>query len=706
VAAFSVQNTSSKKESLTFLVRPHQVESDEDVLSRLQRFIIEGTTSPIRLQYESEASKNYSYIENDFYTDDELAEFAQRGQPPTKRNEIAPILENIAGQFIQTRQVATFLGRNTPADDPVGAMAQDYQRWNDQQNQFKYQEQDIAWDGLVGGVGWLKSSIKTNELGQKYECLRSVNPFHVYKDPRSVKYDPNEDAKYILEGSWMDIEDAISLFPGKEDAILAHAMSGPSLPTVGSSNVAASLQNEQHILSNMYALSFDGKGARCRVRPFEVWYKRKVKVYYVFRDDGVVALPIPLDSKQAKEVVKQLGEELTVEGIYQDRMYTGVVLGSLLLHHDVSEHQTNLFPYIPFYSGLKKNGAPLALTTRLVPINELVNKLESKATTLVTNRQTIAEKSAVEDIEKFQEEKARPDGYMEVRDGALSGGKVINTSNLEIGQGHMALLQEAKDALSRIGLPNASRGISSEVRSGRGIALQQKASYISASPLQSNLSRTRWMKARLSFDLMKQYLTEEMAFQITDDPNAPRTVQVSRGAIQAMKERLYDIVITEQKDYDTLREQQAEVLMPIIPQLSQMHPMWMKLVLSMTEWRDKEGLLKMVDEISQQGPAMPRISLSQDWKDLTPEMQAFYAMTAFKSQELAQAIMEKNDDPAFIKKLKADLIGTQIKEGTRAQVEKGRVDLTAMQTAIDGRIALRQQFLDSQQTMNQGAPSV
>lgn len=666
---------------------------------RLQRFIVEATTSPIRLEYEAQASQNYSYIENDFYTPEELAEFAQRGQPPTKRNELAPILENIAGQFIQTRQVATFLGRNTPQDDPIGALAQDYQRWNDQQNQYKFQEQDCCWDGLVGGVGWIKSSIVTNELGQKVEQIRALNPFHVYKDPRSTNYDPNEDAKYILEGSWMDVEDAIALFPGKESAILEYTHSGPTLPTAYTSAVATSLQNEQHLLSNMYALTFDGKGSRCRVRPFEVWYKRKVKVYYVFREDGVVALPIPLDSKSANALVKQLDQDLVVEGLYQDRMYTGVVLGSLLLHHDVSEHQTNLFPYTPFYGGLKKNGAPLAPATRLVPVNELINKLESKAVTLVTNRQTIAEKNAVEDVERFQEEKARPDGYMEVREGALSGGKVLNTNNLEIGNGHMALLQEAKDSLGRIGLPNSARGIASEVRSARGIALQQKASFISASPIQSNLSRTRWMRARLSFSLMKQYLTEEMAFQITDDPNAPRTVQVSKGAIQAIKERIYDIVITEQKDYDTLREQQTEMLLTVLPQLAQLGPAYVDLGIQLSDLRDKEGLLKRFQAQMQQGPAMPKITLNQDWKDLTPELQAYYAMTALKSQELAQAIMEKGDDPAFLKKLKVDSANVLIKEGTRAQVEKGRVDLAALQTATEGKLALQQQFMDHQQMM-------
>jgi hypothetical protein len=684
-------------------VRQAKEDDGEVVINRLQRFIVEATSSPIRQQYEAEASLNYSYVENDFYTAEELEEFEERGQPPTKRNEIAPILEQIAGQFIQTRQVATFLGRNTPQDDPIAAVAQDYQRWNDQLNQFEFEEQDLAWDGLIGGVGWLKAFVKTNELGQSVTCLRTLNPFHVFKDPYSTRYDPNDDAKYIIEGSWMDLEDAIALFPDREDDIRTHIANGSGFGMPTSGQVWASLQNEANLAGAAYSLSIQGRGGRHRVRPFEVWYKRKIKVYYLFGADGVLALPVPLDRKQAHTLVKEVGRDLTIEEKFQDRMYTGVILGGLLLHHDVSQHETNLFPYVPFYSGIRKNGCPLPLTSRLVPIQEAINKRESKALSLMSNRQTIAEKNAVEDVEKFQIEKARPDGYMEVMEGALSGQKILLRDNLDIGQGQMALLQEDKDAIRRVsGRGNEAMGMPSEVRSGTGIARKQMMSFQISMPIQNNLRRSRLMKAKLSYALMKQYLTEEQSFQITDDPNVPRTVHVTRGAIQALKEGLYDIVITEMKDYAVLREQQAELLLTVLPQLAQLGSGYVKLGIALTEWRDKEGLLKMVDEQAAQGPTIPKISLNQDWKDLTPEMQAYYALIAYKSEDLAQAILQKGEDPAFLKKIKADLISTQIKEGTRAQVEKGHIDLAAMQTAVEGRLALRQEFTSP---LTQGAPT-
>lgn len=681
--------TPKDSDALDFLVTTLRKDDPHEALQRLQRFVLEAATHPVRTLYEAESSLNYQYIENEFYTEEELEAFAERGQPPTKRNEIAPIMERIAGQFIQTRQVATFIGRNTPADDGIGNLAQDYQRHNDQINQFEFEEQDLAWDGLVGGVGWLKASIKTNELGQKTEHWRHLNPYHVFKDPYSTRYDPNGDAKYICEGSWMDLEDTIALFPDKEDE-LSRIQAGATGSTFQVTNqVASSLQNEE-ISGLVNSLSFSNAHGRKRVRPWEVWYKRKIRVYHLFSKDGVLALPVPLDSRTAKEVVKELGDRVYAKPIFQDRMYCGVFLGDLLIHHDISEHETNLFPYAPFYSGIRKNGAPLPLASRLVPINESINKRESKALALMTNNKIIAEKSAFEDIEEAQAENAKPDGFVETRDGAISGQKVLFQNNLDMGMAQLQLLQEDKDAIRRVsGHGNESMGMPSEVRSGTGIARKQMMSNLISTPVQNNLRRTRYMKARLSFALMKQYMTEEQSFQITDDPRVVRTVQMTKGSLQAFKERTYDIVITEMKDYTVLREQQAEMLLTVMPQLAQLGSWALKMGIQLTELRDKDVLLQMAEQASQPPPIQPKISLALNWIDLTPEEKAFLSMVAFQSPELAQAIMQKGDDPAFVQKIKSELAKTLTVEGTRATIERGRLDLSALEAAVAGRIEVK-----------------
>ena len=197
------------------------------------------------------------------------------------------------------------------------------------------------------------------------------------------------------------------------------------------------------------------------------------------------------------------------------------------------------------------------------------------------------------------------------------------------------------------------------------------------------------MKARLSYEYTKQWLTEEMAFQITDDPNAPRTVQITKSHIKALKERLYDLVITETKDFTVLREQQAEMLLQAIPALAPLGPAYMKLGIQLTELRDKEGLMKMIDEQAQPQPERPKMTIAMDWKEFTPEMKAYIAMTAFQSQELAQVFIQQSEDPAFVQKIEAEMAIAQVKEGTRSQVERGKIDFQALQTAVQGRMEMQ-----------------
>lgn len=698
-AVIGLKTHSLPKEDLDFLVRTIKDEDPLVVKHRLMRMVIEAVSNPIRQQYEKESSLNYQYIENDFYTEEELAEFAERGQPPTRRNEIAPVMEKLAGQFIQTRQTVTFLGRNTPADDTVGAISQDLLRWNDQQNLYEFEEQDLSWHGLVGGVGWEKHWIKEDELGNQYECVRSMDPYCIFKDRYSKRYDPNDDAKYMVEGSWMDLEDVVGMFPDKEEEILGVSGRGSGYQTFNASLVAASLLNDEtSVTGAMLNLSVQSNAkTRTRVRPFEIWYKRKVQVCHLYQDDKIIPITIPLDMKQAREVVKQMGRNVEIKKKYVDRMYNAFLIGDDVIHHDITPHWHNLFPYVPFYSGMRKNGCPLSLAARLVPINEIINKLESKAINLATNRQIIAEKNAIIDPDEATNEIAKPDGYLEVEDGALSGNapKLMIRDNLEMSQGHLAILQESKGSIRRCsGQGDESMGMPSEVRSGTGIARKQMMGNLVATPVQNNLRHTRFLRARLSYAHLKQYTTPEMAFQITDDMNVAKTVQVTQNALSLMKERVYDLVLTETKDYATLREQQVEMLLTVLPQLGKLGPGFVALGIQLTDLREKDALIKNFQATMQPPPNLPKMSVSFNWSDLTPEMQAYLAFKELQSPELAQAIMQKMDDPAFVKKLKAEIGQTMVREGTRATVERGKLDLSAMSTAIDGRMQLRQMFAD------------
>lgn len=662
-------------------------EPDHAIVTRLDGFFRTAVNHQVWRDWRTNASKCYRYLESDQWTEAELKELAERGQPPTIRNEIKPIHNRVHGQFLQTRVTASYVGRNTPVDDQAGQVYRDLSRHVDQRNSYEFHESQITSDGLAGGLGVLEMGCRYNELGQKEVYEGHEDPFVMFPDPYFRKLDLS-DAKFVCRAKWADLDDCIAAWPDKEMELrqLAYGHGASAQSTWADYGIDPKLQNES------YAIYIDAQ--RKRLRPVECWYRRKVRQYWLVDKQGITIVPVPMDRDAMGDVRKTFGKRAIFKEEIVDRMYLGVFCANVLLAHDLSPYRHNRFPFLFFMADRKKNGEPLGLVYHLIPIQDAINKRESKALNMLSNRRIIAEKNVVEDPEQAQIENAKADGYIEVREGALSQGKIVFPDNQDIANGQVALLQEAKGAMPRVsGISDESMGFRSEVRSGRGIQRKQMMTGLITSPMSLNLKAFRTEKAKLQFDLIKETYTAPMTFMVTDDPNAAKYVQLTQDHITGLKERIYDIVITESPDYMTVREEQLDMLFQLMPQVAG-NPWMMRLAISMSELRDKDALLRMLDQASQPPPVEPNISVSSKWEEMTGEEKAFFAMRYLQMPELAQFLAKQSSDPAFVQKIKASLTETKIREGTRASLERGRVDLQAMQTAMEGLLESRQQQLD------------
>lgn len=669
--SFPALNRTTRDDLQIFSSAPPK-ESDDVVLTRLHNYFLQAVDHPVWQDWRANAAKDYHFREGDHWTKAELAELAERGQPPTVQNEVKPIIDRVHGQFLMTRQTTTFIGQNSPADDPVANLQADLLRYTDQKTGYEFHESAVALDGLTGGFGVLEVGWKYDNDG--YRCIyqRRENPFHMYPDPFSVEADWS-DAKCIQRAKWLDAEDAIQLWPDKESELRAF-MHGHEYE----------LSVDPGMLNDSNALYLDR--SRKRLRPVETWYKRKVKRYVILTQDGALTFTTPLQKDQADQVLKQLPKGAFVtEPTYVDQMWLGVHIGALLIHHDRSPYRHTRFPFVPLFADRKNNGEPFGLARNIVPMNEAINKRKSKALNMLSNRRIIFEKGALQDQERAAIENAKADGQIEVENGALSGGRILFPDNQDIGQAQVMLLQDDKATMPRVsGISDESLGMRTEVRSGAGIARKQAMTSLITNPVVQNLRRFRFERTKLVYEVGKEVYTEEMAFQVTDDPNSVRLIQLTKSDIATIKERKYDLVITDSPDYTTVREQELEMVMQTLPQIATLGPGFGKFVLELTNLRNKKGLQQMLDQMSQPPPTQPKIAMSMKWEELGPEEKAWFALQAFQDPAFAKALLGKNADPAFIARIKGAIAETQIKEGTRAQVERGRVDLTAMMTAIDG----------------------
>lgn len=670
-------------------------EAEDQVVTRLHQYFLTAIDHPVWQAWRQNASKDYAFREGDQWTPAELKELAERGQPPTVQNEVKPIIDRVQGQFLMTRQTTTFIGRNSPQDDPQANLQADLLRFTDQKTGYEFHEAQVSMDGLTGGFGVLECGWRYDETGYKCIFQRAENPFHMFPDPFSIEYDWS-DAKYIQRAKWLDLEDAIALWPEKERELRAF-LHGHEFELHEHLGVDPRMINESN------ALYLDR--ARKRIRPAETWYKRKVRRFVVLTKDGSVSVTSPLPQADLDKVMRKLPKGAYVtEPVYVDQLWLGVHLGALLIHHDKSPYQHSKFPFVPLFADRKRNGEPFGLARNIVPINEAINKRKSKSLNMLTNRRIIAERGALDDPSKASIENAKADGYIEVEPGALSQGKVLFPDNQDIGMPQVSLLQDDKASMPRVsGISDESMGMRTEVRSGAGIARKQAMTNLITNPIVQNLRRFRYERTKLIYELMKEVYTEEMAFQVTDDPQSVRVIQLTKSDINAIKERTYDLVITDTPDYNTVREQELEMVMQALPQIATYGPAWGKFLLELTNLRNKKGLQQMLDQMSQAPPTPPKISLSMTWADLQPEEKAYVALQAFQDPQLAQILAAKGADPAYMAKIKADIAKTQIKEGTRASVERGKLNLQAMSTAVEGMLSSRELDDNKQDMLRQSS---
>lgn len=657
-------------------------EPEKAVTTSLISMFNASVDHPVLQDWRRNASRAYEYREGKQWTDTELADLAERGQPASVRNEIHPRVNRILGQVLATKIDTTYLARNSPADEPNANQLQDLDRYSDQQTDYEFHEEEVLKDGITGGIGVLDMGIRINELGQRELLQQFDNPFDYYWDPFSLKMDWS-DAKYIHRAKWMDEQDAIAKWPDKAPRIRRLFVDVERGDVDRFAGISRAVQNEW--VGRFIDLR------RRRVRPVETYWKRVVRMMRVATPDGITTLTVPLTVKDVDKVTAVLpADSFLVEDMFLEVMWWSVWAMDILLHHDRPEWKHNFFPWVPFFADRKKNGEPFGPVSVMMPIQDSINKRESKAINLLSNRRTIYEKNAIQDPEDFAIENARSDGMMEVEEGALRDNKVQLQNNVEMGAGHITLMQGDMTAMDRAsGLAGESMGLpTGQVRSGTGVQRLQQAATLVQTPLMQNVRRYRKQRAKVKLAFIQEIYDEDIAFQVTDDPNAPRIVQIRRSDFEKIRERTYDVVITEQPDYTTVREQQQDMLFTLIPQVAAIPGgfAWVKLAIQMSNLRDKQGLLSIVDEIGRQRPELPKMSLSMTWHELTPEEKAMVALLVWNNPQFAQALVQTGVDPAFLEKIKAEIAQTELREGTRAMMERGKLDLNAMQVTMAGLI--------------------
>jgi hypothetical protein len=440
--------------------------NDDEQHIRLVRWFEEAERANIDTR--ELAMRDRAYVDSDQWTGPERAALNARNQPVITINYCRRKLDMLCGLERKARTDPKAFPR-TPAEDDRADAATQALRYIADDNDFQMLRSGVFENMLVEGFGGTEVGLRDDGKGGADVTLTLVPWDRIWTDPHSRQPD-FLDARYLGIVIWMDRDQLYEMYPDAEDVI------------EGSFDADNASQYRDR---PDYLHWTDNQRIRCRVVQCH-WSENGEWWSATYTKAGYLTEP--------------------KRSMFKDRH--GKSACSLLLQSAYIDQNNNRYGMI----------------RDLISLQDEINKRRSKALHLLSVHQVIAEKGAVEDVDRARREAAKPDGYIEVMPGMKFD--IENGGELATGQFH--LLQHATQEMQLSGPNAAMSGTDPRELSGRAILAQQAGGAVQNEPLADSLRMWARRVYEMCWMACREYWTAGKWVRVTDELQEMRWVGINR----------------------------------------------------------------------------------------------------------------------------------------------------------------------------------
>jgi hypothetical protein len=560
------------------------------------------------LDARKDAERDRDYVDNKQLTADEIATLEKRGQPPQIDNRIKTKVDYLVGLEKQQRIDPRALPRTPMHEEEAGAATEALRYVADTEN-YDSKRSGVWRNLLVEGAGGIEVAVEPGYNGEPYICLRRVAWDRSFWDPHSSEADFS-DAGYLGIVIWKNYDDALREYPDGKEALDTTMRSAPS-----------------DTYDDKPKFNHWADRKRKRVRVCQIWIR-----------------------KQSPRGDEWHFAEFTKGGILK--------AGPSPYVTDKGESDCGLF----FQSAyVDRDNNRYGLVREMITIQDGINKRKSKSLHLLNTHQTTYEEGAVEDIEAFRREKARPDGTMKVAPGALQQGRIISEVRVDHAQAHMLLLQDDKNSIDLKG-PNATamgdKAQGSSAASGRAILASQQGGMVSLGDLLDNLRHLDKRVFRAIWHRIRQFWTDQKWIRVTDDEQNvkwvgmnvdpmqvqmaaqqdPRMAQKIAGMVTNVAELDCDIIIDEVPDVILSQEQFNQLVE--LKKYDVNNELPFRALVAASSVKDKQKMFQEMDKRAQEQAQSPGAQLQV--AGAQAEVEDTQAAAGLKKAQTIKALADAN----------------------------------------------------------------
>lgn len=642
---------------------------DRPDMDRLHKRLLDYYARELDRQYDNrlEMAQDADFYDNIQWDEADAQTLRERGQMPLVYNVISASVDWVTGTEKRARSEYKILPRRKEDGRPAERKTQ-LMKYLEDVNRTPFEISRAFEDAVKVGIGWMEDGIQDEAeeepLYSQYESWRNI-----LHDSAATKLDMS-DARYILRTKWLDLDIAEALFPKRKAVLDQAAADSDDFINLDQYGDEAMDAQEAHLDQRGQSTASDRIMGyqRRRVRVVEAWLRIPVEADQVKGGTWRGEIFDPHSPAHTEELQSGRAEKVKKTVM---RMHVAICCTAGMLWFSESPYRHNRFPFTPIWGYRRdRDGMPYGMVRRLRDIQTDINKRASKALHILSSNKVIMDEGAVDDLDEFTEEVARPDAVIVKK----PGHNIVLNADRDLAQGHLDLMSRSIAMVQQAsGVTDELMGRRTNATSGIAIQRRQDQGSMQTAKFFDNLFLASQVRGEKQLANIEQFVTEEKAFRITNMRGKPEYITVNDGLPENDVVRSKaDFVISESSWHATMRQAAVEELLDLVAKLAPVAPdaviVMLDLIVESMDIQNREELVKRIRAVT--GMRDPDAEEPTEEEIANAEKQAEAARQQAEAQQAA------------IDKLKAEA-AEKLARAEEIQARMANTNVDSQQKALD-----------------------
>lgn len=632
------------------------------------------------------ARDDFDFVSGEQWLEEDKTILKDQKRPPITFNYSEKMVDAVVGAEVSNRQEVTY-GPREISDAPLAELWTNAAKWARDEGDHADEETDAFRDCLICGLGWTHTRMNYDSDPDGMIDTSRVDPLEMDPDP-SARKPALTDRRYTFRSQWVDEREAKRNWP---DSIAFATVEGGNESGIATITRGQRYEGDEQDDPDMHRGQVQIRHYECvELEPF----------YRVANESGIVEMSRE-DFADVRDALDEAG--ITYVKQYKRVYYYAYFANETLLEGDKSPCQVG-FTYQAITGKRDRNkNTWYGLTRVMKDPQRWANKWLSQILHIINSNAKgglIAEIGAFVDPQRAQDEWAQPDSITFLKEGAVSGKKVMPKTITGYPTGLDRLMEFALASLPQVtGINLEALGLAAREQANVLEQSRKQAAYGLLAPIFDALRRYRKNQGRVLLDFIHNYISDGRLIRIggpeskqfvplTKAPNAPRyDIKVDQSPTAPdVKRATWEIL-------ETLLPAMMKAGLPIPPDILDYTPLPTAMVLKWKAFIQKTGGVspEMVQQLQQQLQQMQEENqkLQLALKDKSQDM-------ALKARESEQKMELARQEAMFNLRIK----WLELQQELMIKRAEFQVETASQQATID--IARDKQKADARQQHENG----